>query len=57
MKYLDKSFSVYIFSQKDEGCSKCQQIKSIYYVSQAGKLCPECYEKEKEVTLQTQEKA
>ena len=56
MRYIQKSFSVYLSSQKDEGCSQCHQMKSIYYVSKEKKLCIECYEKEK-VTLQTQEKA
>ena len=47
MKYLEKSFSVYIASQKDEGCSKCLKTSSVYYITKNGKLCSECYRAEK----------
>lgn len=49
MKYLNKSFSVYMGKRTEEGCSKCHQACAVAYVVSGSTLCPECYGRAKKI--------
>jgi len=50
MKYLNKSFSVYMANQKDPHCDKCGKKAEYYIQNQAGMFCPKCYSQDRQKT-------